>query len=76
MTLASASYMMDFVKDSLILAELSLSQGGITLLMTQSTSFINGVSLYIHIEKQSSLQKHKLDLFEFICRLSFIYWEA
>ena len=35
MTLASVTYMMDFVKDSLILVELSFSQGGITLLMTQ-----------------------------------------
>ena len=46
MTLASVTYMMDFVKDSLILVELSFSQGGITLLMTQSTSFIKGVSVF------------------------------
>ena len=47
MTLASVTYMMDFVKDSLILVELSLSQGGITLLMTQSTAFIKGVSVFL-----------------------------
>ena len=46
MTLTAVSYMMDLVKDSLILVELSLSQGGITLLMTRSTLFIKGVSSF------------------------------
>ena len=50
MTLASVTYMMDFVKDSLILVELSFSQGGITLLMTQSTSFIKGVPYLLELE--------------------------
>ena len=43
MTMAAVSHIMDLFKDSLILIEICLSQGGPYLLMTQSAPFILGV---------------------------------
>ena len=59
MTMAAVSHIMDLVKDSLILIEICLSQGGPVLLMTQSTPFIIGVRTIDYHQKVSrSLKVH------------------
>ena len=42
---ATLSYSLDLVKDSLVLAQISLSQGGIENLMSQSQPYMKWVSL-------------------------------
>ena len=43
----ASSYMMDLVKDSLIIVEILISQNGFASLMAQETPYIKGVRLLL-----------------------------
>ena len=47
----ASSYMMDLVKDSLILIEILISQNGFDSLMAQETPYIKGVKDLIYLFK-------------------------